>query len=197
MPLPFCLRYLSPPGFFAILNAESEVPSVEQMKPIRPRNWLYEFLVCLELFLIVAIWRPFCDSWKIAFIFGGTTYITLAWVLRLTLQRHHRQGMKLMRRKEYGKAAEAFRNSHDFFAAHPWIDKYRFVTMFSSNAIPFQQMALNNLGICYLYMGEDAKALDAFQNLAALNCDYPYITKTIGAIQKHMEETAGQAPVVP
>lgn len=170
---------------------------MEQVKTIRPRNWLFEFLVGLELFLIVGIWRMCLDSWKYAFMFGGTTYIVLAWTLRLILQQHHRRGMQLFRRKQYGEAAAAFRDSRDFFAAHPWIDKYRFVTMFSSNAIPFQQMALNNLGLCYLHMGEDEKALAAFRQLSELNSDYPYIRKTLEAIQKHMEETAGQSPADP
>lgn len=162
---------------------------MEQVKTIRPRNWLYEFLVCLELFLIVGIWWMFTGSWRYAFMFGGFTYITLAWTLRLILQRHHRSGMKLLRRKQYEAAAAAFRNSYQFFTAHPWIDRYRFVTMFYSNAIPFQQMALNNLGICYLYMGEEEKALEVFKKLAELNSNYPHITKVIVEIQKHIEET--------
>ena len=163
---------------------------MEQIKTIRPRNWLYELLVCLELILIVGIWWVFSDSWKYAFMFGGLTYLALAWTLRLVLQRHHRKGMQFMKRKKYEEAAEAFQNSHNFFATYPWIDKYRFITMFSSSAIPYRQMALNNLGICYLYMGEDAKALDEFKKLAELNGSYPYIDKTIREIQSHIDEAA-------
>lgn len=163
---------------------------MEQTKIIRPRNWLYELIVCLELIIIVSIWWVFSASLKYAFIFGGLTYLTLAWSLRLILQRHHRKGMQLLRRKEYNKAAEAFQNSHDFFATYPWIDKCRFISMFSSSAIPYQQMALNNLGICYLYMGEDTKALAEFKKLAELNSSYPYIDKTIREIQSHIDEAA-------
>ncbi len=163
---------------------------MEHIKTIRPRNWLYELLVSLELILIVGIWWVFSDSWKFAFVFGGSTYLTLAWALRLTLQRHHRNGMQLLRQKHYEEAAIAFQNSYNFFLTYPWIDKYRFVTMFSSNAVPFQQMALNNLGICYLYMGEDEKALEAFKNLAAWNSNYPNIKTAIEEIQKHIDETA-------
>ena len=163
---------------------------MEQVKTIRPRNWFYELLVVLELLLIVGVWWMFSDSWQYAFIFGGLTYLTVAWILRLILQRHHRNGMQLLRQKNYKDASVAFQNSYNFFEKYPWIDKYRFVTMFSSNAIPFQQMAMNNLGICYLHMGEDAKALDAFKTLAELNSNYPYITKTIEEIQKHIDEAS-------
>lgn len=163
---------------------------MEQVKTIRPRNWRFELLVCLELFVIIGIWWIFSDSWKYAFFFGGFTYIVVAWTLRLTLQRHHRNGMQLLRHKKYDEAAVAFQKSYDFYAKYPWIDKYRFITMFSSNAIPFQQMALNNLGICCLYMGEVEKALEILKKLAKLNDRYPNITKVIAEIEKHIDETA-------
>ena len=163
--------------------------SLEQAKTIRPRNWLYELLVLAELFFIVGIWRLLSHSWLYAFAGGGLTYCALAWTLRLTLQRHHRKGMQLLRSKRFEEAAEAFQNSYDFFAKHPWIDKYCFITMFSSNAIAYQQMALNNLGVCYLHLGEDAKALDVFTKLGELNSSYPNITKVITEIQKHIDET--------
>lgn len=161
-----------------------------QPKTIRPRNWLYELLIILEIILIVGIWRIFSGSWKYAFLFGGLTYLILAWTLRLILQRHHRKGIQFLQRKEYKQAAEAFQNSHDFFAAYPWIDQCRFITMFSSSAIAYRQMALNNLGLCYLYMGEPAAALDAFKKLAELNSDYPSIDKIIREIQSHIDDTA-------
>ena len=49
-------------------------------------------------------------------------------------------------------------------------------------------MALNNLGICYLYLGEDAKALDVFKKLAELNSSYPNIDKAIKEIRSHIDE---------
>ncbi len=162
---------------------------MKQVKTIRPRNWLYELLVCLELFLIVGIWWIFCGSWQFAFAFGGFSYITLAWTLRLTLQRHHRKGMKFLRRKQYEQAAASFRSSYQFFTDYPWIDRYRFVTMFNSNAIPFQQMALNNQGICCLHLGKNKEALEAFQKLAELNGSYPNIRIVIEEIQKHINKT--------
>lgn len=99
-------------------------------------------------------------------------------------------GMKFLQAKNYSDAAAAFQRSHDFFEKHASIDKYRFITMFSSCAIPYRQMALNNMGLCYLHMGEDAKALDIFRKLAELNSNYPYITRTIEEIQKHIDEAA-------
>ncbi len=163
---------------------------MEQTKTVRPRNWLYELLVCLEILLILAIWWILTESRQKAFLFGALTYFSLAWPLRLTLQWNHRKGIQFFQRRNYKEAATAFQKSFDFFSVHPWIDKYRFVTMFSTSALPYQQMALNNMGLCYLYMGENEKALQSLHKLAQMNSSYPNIAKTIEEIQKHINEEA-------
>lgn len=162
---------------------------MEQLKIVRPRNYWYEFLVILNGLVLIGIWWLILQSARKAMLAGCLSYFILAWSLRFAFQKHHMNGMKLMQAKNYHKAAVAFQQSQNFFEKHPAIDKYRFLTMFSSSAIPYQQMALNNLGICYLYMGEDAKALDAFKKLAELNSSYPYIDKTIKEIQSHIDKT--------
>ena len=162
---------------------------MEKVKTIRPRNWLYEGIIIAEEILILVIWLMILKSWPHAVIMGALTYFALAWTLRLTLQRHHRKGMKYMRQGNYEAAAKAFESSYTFFTTHSWIDRYRFITMFCSNAIPFRQMALNNLGLCYVYMNESAKALEALQKLAEINPDYPNITRTLKELQTHIAET--------
>ena len=161
-----------------------------QVRIIRPRNYLYEFLVFLNGLILIGIWWFIFRSTHKAILAGCLSYLLLAWCLRFIFQKYHRNGMKFIKAKCFSDAAAAFQQSHDFFEKHPYIDKYRFITMFSSSAIPYQQMALNNLGICYLHMGEDAKALDVFKKLAELNSNYPYITKTIEEIQKHIDKAA-------
>lgn len=163
---------------------------MEQIKVIRPRNYLYELLVIINGLILIGIWWIFLQSARKATLAGCLSYLFLAWCLRFIFQKYHMNGMKFMRAKNFSDAAAAFQQSHNFFEKHPSIDKYRFITMFSTSAIPYRQMALNNLGICYLHMGEDAKALDAFKKLAELNSNYPYITKTIEEIEKHIDEVA-------
>ena len=159
-------------------------------KIIRPRNYLYEFLVILNGLVLIGIWWLILQSTRKAIMAGCASYLILAWSLRLTFQKHHMNGMKFLRAKNYSEAATAFQKSHDFFVKHPLVDKYRFITMFSTSAFPYQQMALNNLGLCYLHMEENAKALDTFKQLAALNSNYPNLTQAIEMIQKHIDETA-------
>ena len=165
---------------------------MEQTPIIRPRNFLFEFIVIIEELLIIIIWWLFLRSWIYALLAGIITYLALAWTLRLTLQRHHRKGMKLMCAKQFSEAADAFKNSFDFFQKHSLIDRFRFITMFASSAIPYKEMALNNLGICYLHMNENKKALNTFLKLAEINPKYPYISQTIDQIKIHINESQNQ-----
>ena len=164
---------------------------MKQQNVISPRNILYEFLVILNGLVLIGIWWLILRSGREAAFAGCVSYLVIAWCLRLTLQKHHRHGMQLLRSKNYADAADAFQKSRAFFEKYPWIDKYRFITMFSSNAIPYEQMALNNMGLCYLHLGENGKALDAFQTLARQNPKYPRITEVIAQIQNHINESNG------
>lgn len=165
---------------------------MEQTPIIRPRNFLFEFIIIIEELLIIIIWWLFLRSWIHALLAGSITYLALAWTLRLTFQRHHRKGMKLMRANRFSEAADAFKNSFDFFQKHYLIDRFRFVTMFASSALSYKEMALNNLGICYLHINEDQEALNTFLKLAEINPKYPYISQTIDKIKMHINESQNQ-----
>ena len=162
---------------------------MERLKTIRPRNYLFEVLVFLNGIVLIGIWWLILRDVRKAILAGCISYLVLAWCLRLLFQRHHMLGIKHLRTKNYAEAAACFARSYEFFSNHPGIDRFRFITMFASSAIPYQHMALNNLGICYLYLGQDQQALDAFRKLAALNANYPNIDAAIDAIQRHMQET--------
>ena len=96
--------------------------------------------------------------------------------------------MQYFRNQNYRDAVAAFQKSYDFFTKYPAIDKYRFITMFASSAFPYQQMALNNMGLCYLYMGQEEKALETFEKLAELNPEYSNLEEAIKMIRQHLQE---------
>lgn len=87
---------------------------MERAKVIRRRSWLFELLVCLELLAIMGAWWGLTGSWMAGILFGECFYLVLAWTLRLTLQRHHWRGMRLMRRQDYEGALAAFEESFRF-----------------------------------------------------------------------------------
>ena len=153
----------------------------------RPRNYLYEGLVTLNGLILIAVWCFLLPTLRQAVMAGFATYLLLTGLLRLIFLKDHRAGMKLMRKKQYAEAAEAFSRSETYFKKHPNLDKFRFITVFSSSAVPYRQMALNNMGLCYLEAGEAFEALKAFRTLAELNPDFQNIEKTIKEIQRELE----------
>lgn len=160
---------------------------MDQYEVNRPSNRLYEGLVTANGLILIAVWCFILPSLRQAVLAGFATYILLVGLLRLIFLRDHNAGMKLMRKKQYAEAAEAFSRSEAYFAKHPKVDKFRFITIFSSSAIPYRQMALNNMGICYREVGEYLEALKAFRQLAELNPDFPEIQKTIKDVQQQLE----------
>ena len=161
---------------------------MNQMKTSRPRNWLYEFWIILIGAVLIGFWWLILGSARQALVAGAWTYLILAWSTRLIFQKHHRRGMQHLRNQNYLDAVAAFQKSYDFFTKYPAIDKYRFLTMFTSSAFPYRQMALNNMGLCYLYLGQEEKALETFEELAELNPEYTNLKEAIEMIRQHLRE---------
>lgn len=163
---------------------------MSRQETIRTRNWLFEVPAIIAGTLFILIWLLVFDSWKPALILGSLTYLVVVWTLRLTLQKHHLKGMQCIRKEDYAEGAAAFQRSYAFFTKYPWIDRYRCITMFSSSALPYRQMALNNMGFCLLRIGETARAWDAYKLLASLNRDFP----TVAAMIEELETLATSTP---
>ena len=155
---------------------------LEQLQ--RPRNYLYEMLVLLELIIIIVIACLVTGEIIRGILIGVIVYVLLAAILRLSLQANHRNGMRLIDDKCYPEAAEFFRKSYVFFDKHRWVDDLRFITMFSSNALRFRDMDLNNYGVCLTCMEEHEKALEVYQTLQTLNPDYPDLEESIQTVEK-------------
>jgi len=160
---------------------------LDQYEVSRPRNYLYEGLVTLNGLILIGIWCCILPTFRQAVIAGFATYLLLVWLLRLIFLKDHNAGMKLMRKKQYAAAAEAFACSESYFKKHPNVDKFRFITVFSSSAIPYRQMALYNRSLCYREIGENLEALKALRTLAELNPDFQGIDKTMKEVQRDLE----------
>ena len=150
----------------------------------RPHSWVRELIVLAEAAVIVLLWYLALKDWGYAVCAGALTFLTLAAVLRGIFLRHHRQGMRQLRRKNYREAAAAFQKSQDFFEKHPIIDRLGMITMLSTNAFPYRQMALNNLGLCLSCTGDPQAALAIFQTLQTINPKFPNIQKAIDVTKK-------------
>lgn len=70
----------------------------------------------------------------------------------------HVKGMRLIKRENYEEAIVCFQCSYDYFERHQWVDRFRFITMFSCSGVAYREMALCNIAFCYGQLGEGEKA---------------------------------------
>jgi len=154
---------------------------------VRPRNLYYDFLIAMEAVILFALWYLMLGTWQAALLGAVISFCVLGWGLRLFFQRHYRRGVQQMYQKDYAAAAKAFQESWDYYRSKPWIDKYCFLTMFSSSSIPYEEMSMNNLALYLLHQGKDKKALEIYKKLRAKNPDFPYIERSINEIEYHLD----------
>ena len=73
--------------------------------------------------------------------------------------------MQLVKKHEYAGAIQFFEASYRFFTDNSWIDKYRYITLLSSSAMDYREMALCNIAFCYSQIGEGPKARAYYQQV--------------------------------
>jgi tetratricopeptide (TPR) repeat protein len=104
------------------------------------------------------------------FVYGAISYLFLSFSLRNILTRHHKAGIRLIRKKDYKTAIYAFQRSYDFFTRNNWIDKFRYLTVLSSSAMCYREMALCNIAFSYSQIGDGKKAKEYYEKTLR---DYP------------------------
>lgn len=105
-----------------------------------------------------------------AFLVGPLVYLLVSWVLRTTIPRFHRQGIRLVKQQKFAEAIPFFERSLVFFAQHWWVDRYRFLTMLSSSKLSYREMGLCNIAFCYTQIGQGHVAKQRYEHILA---EYP------------------------
>ncbi len=94
---------------------------------------------------------------------GAGTMLGMAMVIFLHLMArmipwHHRAAIRAVKQGEFAKAINHYQESMAFFERHPWLDRYRGLTMLSLSAVSYREMALLGMGMCYGQLGDGAAA---------------------------------------
>ena len=92
-------------------------------------------------------------------LFGVGAYLVLSQLLRRVLPAAHRRGIRELRRGDLEQAIKSFEESYDFFSRHRWIDRFRYLTMLSSSAYSFREMAMCNVAFLHGQLGRPADSL--------------------------------------
>jgi tetratricopeptide (TPR) repeat protein len=148
------------------------------MPVVRPILWL----ACLPQFLIlgavIAIgW--FATRSLEGVVLGALSYLVYSYGSRAVLLRAHRRGMRLSGNLHYEAAIEAFQDSYAFLSRHPWIDRFRSITMLTPAAMCYREMALINIAAAYGQLGDGAAAKLYYQRAAA---EFPSSTMARNAL---------------
>ncbi len=140
------------------------------MKPkiVRKRNWLFEMIILVEIAIFPVVWYLILKDARQALLVGGITYLALAWTLRLTVNRHHRRGVRCLKKQQYEEALGCFIRSEAFFTRYPWVDHFRVLTLFTSSAFSFREMALQNQVHSLLHLNRPAEAIAPLERLLTI-----------------------------
>jgi tetratricopeptide (TPR) repeat protein len=122
------------------------------------------FLAILILAIHIAL-RP-ADPAQ-SFLTGAVIYLVLSRVLRRTVAADHARGISLMKRGNFSEAIPFFERSYVFFTRHPWIDRWRFISLLSGSAISYREMALCNIAFAHSQLGDGAKAKEHYRRALA------------------------------
>ncbi len=90
-------------------------------------------------------------------------YFLYPFISRKLIARNHQNGIKLFKSGSYAQAINEFEKSYDFFTRYQWIDKYRFIALFSASKISYKEMALLNIAFCYSQIGNGSKAKEYYE----------------------------------
>jgi tetratricopeptide (TPR) repeat protein len=132
---------------------------------VRKTAWAYIVPQLILLFLLTLFfWKTFLPtSFSMAAAYAAVVYLLYSFGSKSLLLRYHREGIHLSKRQAFREAIDRFQRSYGFLEKHPWLDKYRFITMLDSSALSYREMALLNIAYSHVQLDEKATALKYYQ----------------------------------
>jgi tetratricopeptide (TPR) repeat protein len=133
----------------------SKTPTVKQVA------WISILPQMIVMGLLMFLWYHYNQQDFI--IYGAGSYLVLSYILRTSIPKEHRNGMKKVKTENFESAIPNFERSYEFFQKHDWIDKFRFLVLLSSSRITYKEMALNNIAFCYGQIGQGDKSREFYK----------------------------------
>jgi tetratricopeptide (TPR) repeat protein len=156
---------------------------MSQLKVLKPIAWHQALLNILVLGLMCfgGYWLAQTNGILIA----AAIYLALAILLRSFLASHHRRGILFCKSENFVSAIGEFEKSINFFQKHPWIDRWRGLTMLSSGH-SYIEMGLISLGFAHLQAGHIERAKECYQKCKS---EFPFSQMAESGLQ-YIEATA-------
>lgn len=158
---------------------------------IRSTSWrmvVPQIVIMIVLVVLVAVvLKP--QPPVLAVTLGAGIYLLYSYGSRWLLLKPHKQGLRLAFAGEYHAAIASHEASLRFFERHPWIDRFRAITLMTPSAFSYTEMALMNIAYCYGQLG-DIQAAQAFYQ-QTLNL---YPDNEVAAAALNFIDAAGRQP---
>jgi tetratricopeptide (TPR) repeat protein len=162
----------------------TRVPVVKQVAWVS----LIPHLGVLTILCLISYWCGVSDMRR-ALLSGLGLYWLIVFAIKMLGATNHRKGMRLVRKEKFLEAIPHFEASYLHFTKKAWIDKYRYLTMLSSSAMCYREMALCNIAFCYSQSGNGTKAIQYYNQVLQ---EYPEngLAKTAMRLRESMREAA-------
>jgi tetratricopeptide (TPR) repeat protein len=124
---------------------------------------------------------------------GAAIYLLYSQGFRRLVTRRHRRGFQLLKQRAFSGAIAEYEKGYDFFSRHPWIDRFRYLTLLTSSAYSYREIALCSIAFAYAQMGDGAKAVETYERALAEFPDCAIARtslKTVAALDGRHEEGA-------
>lgn len=138
---------------------KTEVPVVKKIA------WAYTVpQLILLLLLTLFFWKAFLPTnLSLAAAYAAAVYLLYSFGSKSVLLRYHREGIHLANFQGFREAIDKFQRSYGFLEKHPWLDKYRFITMLDSSALCYREMALCNIAYSHVQLDDPVSALKYYE----------------------------------
>ena len=128
---------------------------------------------------------------------GAGIYLLYSQICRRLVTRSNRRGFQLLKQGAFSQAIAEYEKGYEFFSRHPWIDRYRYLTLLSSSAYSYREIALCSIAFAYAQMGDGANAVRFYERALSEFPDCAIARtslKTIAALDERHEKVAGSDP---
>ena len=129
----------------------------------RPISWLGTIPQIVVYSVVCGTVYAITGSVDWAILIGMPIMLIYSITSRYVVPYHHRQGVHLMSQFQFEEALIEHQKSLEFFEKYPWIDNFRAVVLMSPSPMSYREMALCNLGNCYLQLSRWPEAQSHYE----------------------------------
>jgi len=148
---------------------------------VRELRWLY----VLPQFAAMAVAIGACIvalGYPAGLYWGASIYLAYSFGSRAILARHHKSGVRRLRRRRWAEALPCFQRSQAFFERFPWLDRYRQLFLMSPSGASYHEMALLNQAACLVRLDRGFEARQLYERVLDLYPDSPVAEAALKAM---------------